>query len=328
MGRQINFNIGIIGCGLIGQKRSKSLGKKGKLIACADIDINKAKKVATNKKIKIFSDWKKLIKIKKIDIIIISTFHNKLSTILLEAYKRKKHIFVEKPAAKNFYEIKKVISKIRNNKVKIRVGYNHRYHPSVILSKKLIKSGSIGKLMYIRARYGHGGRLNYEQEWRAKKFISGGGELLDQGSHLIDLSRSILGEFNKVSGFVNTYFWKMSVEDNSFLTLRTHDNKVAFLHASWTEWKNIFSFEIFGTRGKLSIYGKGGSYGVEKLTFYKMSKKMGKPKEKKWIFNNKDISWKNEMNEFYDDIIHNRRPKVSLNDAYQTLKIIDNIYRK
>ena len=328
MGRQVSFNIGIIGCGLIGQKRSKSLGKIGKLIACSDIDIKKAKKIASNKRIKIFSDWRKLIKIKEIDIIIISTFHNKLSTILLEAYKRKKHIFVEKPAAKNFSEIKKVISKVNGNRIKIRVGYNHRYHPSVILSKKLIKSGALGKLMYIRARYGHGGRLNYNKEWRAKKSISGGGELLDQGSHLIDLSRSILGEFNKIYGFVNTFFWKMHVEDNSFLTLRTANNKVAFLHASWTEWKNIFSFEIFGTRGKLDIYGKGGSYGVEQLTFYKMSKKMGKPKEKKWIFKNKDISWKNEMNEFYKDIIYNRKPSVNLFDAYQTLKIIDNIYRK
>ena len=329
MGRQINFKIGIIGCGLIGYKRSKSLGKKGKLIACADLNINKAKKVASNnKKIKIFSNWRKLIQLKEIDIIIISTFHNELSKILLESYKRKKHIFVEKPAAKNFSEIKKIFSKIKGHKIKVRVGYNHRYHPSVILSKKLIKSGAIGKLMYIRARYGHGGRLHYEKEWRAKKHISGGGELLDQGSHLIDLSRSILGEFSKVSGFIKNFFWKMSVEDNSFLILRTPDNKVAFLHASWTEWKNMFSFEIFGTKGKLNIYGKGGSYGTEQLTFYKMSKKMGKPKEKKWIFKNKDISWKLEMDEFYNDITYNRKPNVNLFDAYQTLKIIDNIYKK
>jgi len=329
LGRQVNFNIAIIGCGLIGEKRSKSLGKKGKLIACADIDINKAKKIATNnKKIKVFYDWKKLLKIKEIDIVIISTFHNELSKILLEAYKRKKHIFVEKPAAKNFNEIKKVISKIKGHKIKIRVGYNHRYHPSIILSNKLIKSGAIGKLMYIRARYGHGGRLNYQNEWRAKKSISGGGELLDQGSHLIDLSSSILGKFNKVSGFIKNFFWRMPVEDNSFLILRTSDNKVAFLHASWTEWKNIFSFEIFGTKGKLNIYGKGGSYGTEQLTFYKMSKKMEKPSEKKWIFKNKDISWKLEMDEFYNDIIYKRKPNISLSEAYETLKIIDKIYKK
>ena len=181
--------------------------------------------------------------------------------------------------------------------------------------------------MYLRARYGHGGRLRYEKEWRAKPSISGGGELIDQGSHLIDLSRLFLGEFNEVKSFINTYFYKMSVEDNAFLTLKTRTNKVAFLHASWTEWKNMFSFEIFCTLGKLDINGLGGSYGQEQLTVYKMSKKMGIPKQKNWKFKLQDISWGTEINELYDDIIYNRKPKSNLNDAYQSLKIINNIYK-
>ena len=328
MGRQVIFKVGIIGCGLIGYKRAKSLGFRGNLIACADKNINKAKNIIPNKKVKVYNSWKKLLQVKEIDIIIISTFHNQLGKILLEAYKKNKHILVEKPGTKNFSEIKKIISKIKGNKNKIRIGYNHRYHPSIIKAQKIIKSGGIGKVMYLRGRYGHGGRLKYENEWRAKKLLSGGGELIDQGSHLIDLSRLFLGEFNKIEGFVNTYFWKMSVEDNAFLTLKTLKNKIAFLHASWTEWKNLFSLEIFGTKGKLDINGKGGSYGQERLTYYKMSKKMGPPKQKIWKYNDKDISWKNEINEFYKDIMYNRKPNVSLIDAYQTLKIINKIYKK
>ena len=327
MGRQVKFKIGIIGCGLIGSKRAKFLGPKGLLIACADTNIYAAKKILPNKNIKRFTNWRKLLQLKEIDIVIIATPHHELAKILIEAYRNKKHILVEKPAAKNLSEIKKIINKITSNKIKIRIGYNHRYHPSIIKAHKLIKSGSIGTLMYLRARYGHGGRLGYEKEWRAKKSLSGGGELVDQGSHLIDLSRMFLGEFNKVTGFINTYFWKMSVEDNAFLTLKTNDNKVAFLHASWTAWKNIFSFEIFGTRGKLDINGKGGSYGEEQLTFYKMSKKMVKPKLKKWKFKSKDVSWKNEIKEFYKDIAYNRKPNVNLMDAYQTLKIKNKIYK-
>ena len=327
MGRQINFKIGIIGCGFIGYKRSKSLGPKGKLVACADVNINRAKKIALNKKIKVFADWKKLLNIKEIDIVIIATPHNQLSNILLHAYKKKKHILVEKPGSKNLKEIIKIISKVRHSKIKIRVGFNHRYHPSIIKAQEIIASGTIGKPMYLRARYGHGGRLGYEKEWRAKPSISGGGELIDQGCHLIDLSRLFLGEFNKVKGFINTYFYKMPVEDNAFLTLKTNSNKVAFLHVSWTEWKNIFSFEIFCSFGKLDICGIGGSYGQEQLTLYKMSKKMGIPKQKKWKFKLKDVSWEKEINEFYDDIIYNRKPKSNLNDAYQTLKIINKIYR-
>ena len=321
----MNFKIGIIGCGLIGYKRAKSLGPKGKLIACADPNISQAKRIVRNKKVKIFTNWKKLLEIKEIDIVIISTPHNQLTKILLEAYRKNKHILVEKPATKNLDEIKKIISKVKGNKIKIRIGYNHRYHPSIIKAQEIIKLGIIGKIMYLRARYGHGGRPGYEKEWRAKLSVSGGGELIDQGSHLIDLSRLFLGEFNKVKGFINTYFWKMSVEDNAFLILKTYSNKIAFLHASWTEWKNMFSFEIFGTLGKLDINGLGGSYGKEQLTLYKMSKKMGIPKQKKWKFRSQDVSWKNEINEFYKDISYNRKPNVNLIDACQTLKIINKI---
>ena len=327
MGRQVNFKIGIIGCGLIGYKRAKSLGSKGKLVACADVNINRTKKIILNKKIQVFTDWKKLLNIKEIDIVIIATPHNQLSKILLQAYKKKKHILVEKPGSKNLKEITKVISKVKNSKIKIRVAFNHRYHPSIIKSQEIIESGIIGKPMYLRGRYGHGGRLGYEKEWRAKPSISGGGELIDQGSHLIDLSRLFLGEFDEVKGFINTYFYNMSVEDNAFLTLKTRSNKIAFLHASWTEWKNMFSFEIFGTLGKLDINGLGGSYGEEQLTLYKMSKKMGIPKQKKWKFRSQDVSWKNEINEFYKDISYNRKPNVNLIDAYQTLKIINKIYK-
>ena len=327
MGRQVNFKIGIIGCGLIGKKRSQSLGLKGKLIACADPDIDRAKKIASSKEIKVFKDWKKLLEVKEIDIVIIATPHNQLFKIIIQACKMKKHILVEKPGSKNLKEMIKIISKVKNNKIKIKVGFNHRYHPSIIKAKKIIKSGIIGKPMYLRARYGHGGRPRYEKEWRAKPSISGGGELIDQGSHLIDLSRLFLGEFSEVTGFINTYFWKMSVEDNAFLTLKTNSNKIAFLHVSWTEWKNMFSFEIFCSHGKLDINGMGGSYGQEQLTLYKMSKKMGIPKQRKWRFKLKDISWKTEINDFYDDIIYNRKPKVNLNDAYQNLKIINKIYK-
>ena len=304
-----------------------SLGSNGILVACADIDIKKAKIVAKNKKIKIFDDWKKLLNLKIIDLVIISTPHKQLSEIIIQAYKKNKHILVEKPGAINLKEIIKIKSIIKKNRIKIRVGFNHRYHPSIIKAQKIIKSGIIGKPMYLRARYGHGGRPKYEKEWRAKPKISGGGELIDQGSHLIDLSRLFLGEFYKIKSFINTFFWKMSVEDNAFLTLITNNHKTAFLHVSWTEWKNIFSFEIFCRHGKLDINGLGGSYGTEKLTLYKMSKKMGVPKEKTWKFKSLDNSWKNEMNEFYKDIIYDRKPKVNLNDAYQNLKIISKIYK-
>lgn len=133
-------------------------------------------------------------------------------------------------------------------------------------------------------RYGHGGRLGYEKEWRADPTIGGGGELLDQGLHLIDLSRWYLGDFVHVDGYVKTYFWQMPVEDNGFMMLRTKRDQVAWLHVSWTEWKNTFSLEIYGKSGKLQIDGLGGSYGMEQLALYRMHQNMGPPETTIWQF--------------------------------------------
>ena len=166
----------------------------------------------------------------------------------------------------------------------VRIGFNHRYHRALRKAREIFESGALGEMMFIRGRYGHGGRPGYDREWRADPARSGGGELIDQGAHLIDLSRWFLGEFPSVRGRARTYFWDMPVEDNGFLLLETARGQVAFLHASWTEWKNLFSFEIAGRVGKLEINGLGGSYGTERLTWYQMSPEMGPPETLAWEY--------------------------------------------
>lgn len=322
------FKVGIIGCGLIGQKRAKSLGKKGKLIACADINTNRAMLIAKNKKeIKVFKRWQNLLKIKEISIIIIATVHNQLSKILLESIKADKNVFIEKPAGINLSDLKYILNKNKKLKKKIRVGYNHRYLSSIIKCNELIKKKVIGDLMFIKASYGHGGRFGYEKEWRMKPKISGGGELIDQGSHLIDLSEFFFGKVIKTEGVLRDFFWKKKVEDNAFVNLKFKKNLLSSFHVSCTEWKNNFLFEIYGTRGKLRIEGKGGSYGKEKLILYKMPKSMIYPKIRSWTFENKDFSWGRELNEFYIDIEKNRKPNPGLEQAYSVLKTIKKIYK-
>lgn len=322
------FKVGIIGFGLIGKKRAKSLGPKAELVAYSDI-INIKKSILDQKKnkVKFFKNWKDLVKLKELDIIIISTVHNLLAPILLEACKYKKNILVEKPAAIHLKDLRRIIKLSKRYKNKVRVGYNHRFHSAIIKCKEIINKKLLGKLMFIKASYGHGGRIGYEKEWRMKSKISGGGELIDQGSHLIDLSMFFLGEVKQVSAKLENFFWKTNVDDNAFVTLKFRNNCISFLHASCTEWKNNFIFEIYGTRGKLKIEGKGGSYGRESLIFYKMSKKMGLPEVKRWIFEKKDNSWKKELNELYNDINYNRSPNPGLEQAYSVLKIIKNIYK-
>jgi predicted dehydrogenase len=322
------LGIGIVGCGMIGQKRAKALGKGGRLVACADIDVGRAENLAKGSGAKVFRDWRELVWLPEVDVVVISTLHDSLAAITLAAIEAGKHILVEKPAARSASELEPVMAAAEKKGVKVHVGFNHRYHRSIRKAKEIFDSGALGELMFIRARYGHGGRIGYDKEWRAKPELSGGGELIDQGPHLIDLSRWFLGDFTEVQGFAHTYYWDMPVDDNGFMLLKTEKKQTAFLHASCTEWKNLFSMEIYGRDGKLDLSGLGGSYGLEKLTWYKMLPEMGPPETTSWEYPMGDDSWAVEMAEFYDDIRLNRAPAAGLGDAYAALKIIEKIYKE
>jgi predicted dehydrogenase len=322
----MSYGLGIVGCGLIGEKRVRAIGT-GRLIACADLDEGRARGVASRSGAKVFTDWRMILAQPDVDIVLVATQHHNLAEITRSAIESGKHVFVEKPAARKASELEPLIHAAKQRNVKVHVGFNHRYHRAFRKARELFESGGLGELMFIRARYGHGGRIGYESEWRADPELSGGGELIDQGIHLIDLSRWFLGEFQDVQGFAHTYFWKMPVEDNGFLLLKNAKKQVAFLHASCTEWKNLFSMEIYGQKAKLQITGLGGSYGTERLTYFRMLPEMGPPETTTWEYPMSDDSWGVELTEFYEDIRLNREPSVGLRDAYEALKIIENIYR-
>ena len=182
--------------------------------------------------------------------------------------------------------------------------------------------------MFMRGRYGHGGRIGYDKEWRADPALSGGGELIDQGAHLIDLARWFLGEFAQVEGCAQTYFWKMPVDDNGFMLLRTAARQVAFLHVTCTEWKNTFSFEIYGRDGKIDINGLGGSYGVERITCYKMLPEMGPPETYSWEYPMADDLWNVETATFLDDVRAGRQDSCGLDDAIAALRVVETIYER
>jgi len=321
------IRVAIIGCGLVGQKRARALAG-AKLVACVDPDQSRAGDLAQNAKgCAVFPDWRSVIRNDQIDVVIVATPHNLLAEISGAAVREGKHVLVEKPGARNVDELRGLISIAESAGVRVRVGFNHRYHPAFQQARELVDSGKIGSLMFIRARYGHGGRKEYDREWRARPEISGGGELIDQGTHLIDLAHWFLGEFEEVDGFAHTYFWEIPVDDNAFLLLKTKEKKVAFLHASWTEWKNTFSFEIYGRGGKLQVDGLGGSYGAERLTWYRMLPEMGPPETNVWEYPMEDDSWEVEMAEFLKDIRLSRASEPGLHDAFVTLKVVEQIYQ-
>ena len=251
------LGVGIIGCGLIGQKRAKALPASDELVACADVSFDRAEALAGSFGVAAVMNWRSIIDDPAIDVVIIATPHDTLAEITLAAVEAGKHVLVEKPAARFASELSPLLAARDRKQVQVHVGFNHRYHRSLRKAKELVSSGVLGELMFIRGRYGHGGRLGYEKEWRADPAISGGGELIDQGPHLIDLSRWFLGEFTHVEGHAETYFWKMPVDDNGFMLLRTERNQTAFLHVSCTEWENFFHWRFTEQTASSTGMGSG-----------------------------------------------------------------------
>lgn len=325
------MRVAIIGCGLIGRKRAIALTEDDQLIACCDVNQVSAEKFSKEFNCQYFTDFKKLLNEINCDVVVVAVINKYIKEIVIDALKVGKHVLAEKPLGRNANEAREMLSYSLSLPVSqsplIKTGFNHRFHPAIWQAKRRTDEGEIGKIFSIRARYGHGGRQGMEKEWRASKELCGGGELLDQGVHIIDLIRWFGGDIKEVYGKVETKFWDMSVEDNAFAILKTINDVTASLHVSWTNWKNIFSFEVFGTVGYLRIEGLGGSYGPETLEIGKRREEGGIPDIKIIEFPPEDISWKAEWQEFKNAIIEQRMVIGDGNDGLKANEVIEALYK-
>ena len=320
--------VALIGCGLVGQKRLNLLPPGTVTMAC-DLDLARAEQLARKSPGCEFTDSvERAVTSANVDVVMIATVNASLAQIGLLAAEAGKHVLIEKPGAIRLQELEQLEKSAKSKRVQVRIGYNHRYHPAFVKAKEIFDSGALGPIMFLRARYGQGGRIGYDREWRADPKVAGGGELIDQGVHLIDLAGIFLGEFTSVEGHVATYFWDMAVDDNAFLSLRNARGQTAWLHASCTEWKNLFSFEVYGRNAKLHMEGLGGSYGTERLYHYKMLPEMGPPETTIYEYPRADESWKLEMAEFFEDIRLNRTPVPGLKEAKAVLAVVERIYER
>ena len=320
------MRVGIVGCGLIGKKRAAAIGADS-LVAVCDRDPLRARVLAAEHPGAIAVSLDQLIE--ATDAVIVSTTNDQLAPIASRAIEAGRHVLLEKPGARSLDELESVARRAATRGVIVRVGYNHRFHPAARRAREIILAGDCGPLMFVRARYGHGGRQGYDREWRADPTLSGGGELIDQGVHLIDLSRWYLdSEFADAFGRLVTAYWDMKVEDNAFLTLTTTAGQIAHLHASCTEWKNLFSFEIYGRQGKLHLEGLGGSYGVERLHCYRMRREMGPPDTVIYEYPFADTSWQLEWKDFVAAIDGAPDTAATLQDALATMRVVTQIYER
>jgi predicted dehydrogenase len=323
------FGVALAGAGAFGKRRAAEVSEnpRTQLLVIADPAPARAEELADAFAAEATTSWQEAIERDDVDVVIVATPPAIAPEISLRAMSAGKHVLVEKPFGRTAREILPAVEAARKNNVRLKAGYNHRYHPAVAKAREMFCEGAIGRPLFLRCTYGHGGRPGYEQEWRSKPAISGGGELLDQGVHSLDLFRWFAGEFVEATAFLTTSFWPIApVEDNVFAMLRNREGVVAQLHASWTQWKNTFSFEVTGELGSLVASGLGRSYGPEKLVWAARPRAGGPPEEKRFDFPGEDKSLSLEWNDFLDSIEAGREPMSSGADAWRTLQLAEALY--
>jgi predicted dehydrogenase len=294
------LRVGIVGCGLIGAKRADALEAGDTVLACYDVNAHAAARLAERHRARVCASLDELLAAEP-DVVVVATVHDQLAALAEQAMRAGAHVLVEKPAGVSSAQIEALIDCERATGRLVKVGFNHRFHPGIARVAEEVRSGRHGELMYLRGRYGHGGRIGYDREWRAQPERSGGGELVDQGMHLLDLSHWLAGPMPLRTALLRTHFWDMPVEDNAALILGegdSHSDPWALLHVSWTEWKNTFSLEVYCRTAKLQVDGLVRSYGPQRLTIYRMTPELGPPAVEEIEYPDEDGSWRREWTSF------------------------------
>lgn len=294
------LRVGIVGCGRVGGKRAAALAAGDQVVGCCDLVRPVAEALAREHGATACADKEELFELRP-DVVIVAVTHDELAGVSEAALEAGAHVLVEKPAGLGTAEIDRLAAAEARSGRRVKVGFNHRFYPGIARAAAEVHGGRHGELLHLRARYGHGGRPGYEREWRAQPGRSGGGELTDQGMHLLDIVHWLAGPLPLHSALLRTHFWDAPVEDNAALILGQsglRDGPWAMLHVTWTEWKNLFSIEIYCRTAKLQVDGLVRSYGPQRLRIYRMRPEMGPPDLEQLDFPDEDRSWAAEWAHF------------------------------
>ena len=328
------YKFGIAGYGKMGKIRERTIAnnKNTKLVAIYEINEHKC----ADKSVLDCNSFEELLSL-EIDAIFISSYVSSAAEYTSKALNAGINVFCEKPPSMSYDEMLEVQKVEKLTEKVLKYGFNHRFHSSVTEAKKIIDNGTLGKLLWMRGVYGKAGSIDFHDNWRNYKNYSGGGILLDQGIHMLDLFRYFSNEeFKCLSSYLTTSFWNIECEDNAFLTLKSNVNDiVATLHSSATQWKHKFLLEMTFEEGYLNLDGilsETRSYAPETLilgnkNFEDLDIAMGRPKESTIFFDNDD-SWDLELEEFIEamsgnSLIHNGTSQ----DALEIMKITDQVYK-
>lgn len=325
----------IIGMGRMGRTRYDAMKKHGgyEVVAVCDNNVSNMEGYDETK----YNDWKECIDNSEMDVVVVCTYNVVIPDIVCYALGKGYAVFSEKPPGRNLEDALRMKKAFENTDSPIlKFGFNHRYHNSVIEAKALLDSKILGDVVCARGVYGKAGTPAFQTEWRNDKSISGGGIMLDQGIHMLDLMYYFMGEFTEITSSVDQLVWKdMPTEDSAFSILRTEDGKVASLHSSAIQWRHKFSLDLICTKGFISLNGlltSTNSYGEEKISYYRKDLEqktggLGKPMEHTMCFT-EDYSWDYEMKEFYDAVAGSKDIQLgTIDDAVNLMKMLESIYR-
>ena len=322
------LSVAIVGAGRIGQIRAGVVLRSDLAVvaAIADTDLARAENLAHGTPAEVYSDWRSIVARDDIDALIVSTptkFHAGITIAALEAGK---HVLCEKPLGRNMDEAQRMFDAACASDRVLKTGFNYRHMSHVRKAKELLDRQVLGPLHFLRCRYGHGGRPGYEREWCTDGDLSGGGVLLEQGIHIFDLVRHLLGEPSELVAQTQRFYWNFPhVEDNGFCVIRTASGQVAQIHVSWTQWVNIFELEVFGREGYLRLEGRDGHYGPQRLIWGKRRPDHGRPGEERFEFA-PDDSWTREWDEFYTAIHERKQLTGSASDGLRAQQMIEAAY--
>jgi predicted dehydrogenase len=322
------LRVAIVGCGLIGEKRAAALQSSDDVVGATDVIFERADALVQRYGGRACTSIEELIALDP-DVVIVATTHDQLTPMAELALRAGSHVLVEKPAGLGTAQIQRLMRAAEDAGTIVKVGFNHRFHPAISQLADEVHSGRHGELMHLRARYGHGGRIGYDREWRADPARSGGGELIDQGMHLLDLTHWIAGALPLRCALLRTHFWDTEVEDNAALILGVKDERSApwaMLHVTWTEWKNTFSIEVYCRTAKLQVDGLVGSYGTQRLRIYRMRPELGPPGLEERTYADEDVSWVAEWENLVQAIAFGGDVLGSLADAYYAWARVQDAY--
>lgn len=326
----MTLRVAIAGCGLIGHKRAQALCSSDELVGATDVLGEHAGELVAKHGGQACPDLDALLALEP-DVVVVAVTHDQLAPLAERALAAGSHVLVEKPAGLGTAEIERLARAANAAGRRVKVGFNHRFHPAISRLAAEVHSGSHGELMHLRARYGHGGRPGYDREWRADPTRSGGGELIDQGMHLLDLTHWLAGPLPLHCALLRTHFWDTEVEDNAALLLGVANDRRApwaLLHVTWTEWKNLFSLEVYCRNAKLEVEGLVRSYGPQRLRIYRMRPELGPPDVEELTFGDQDESWAAEWRHFASAIATDEALLGDLDDAHYAWSRVEDAYER